>query len=254
MINHAHFENNQAVLGGGLFALGELSCADSEFVGNSAGSGGGLYTVHSVFLTNTVFFSNVGSYSGGGIDLDNWFPEDPAGRIVNSLLIDNDAGEYGAGIIIAGASATRPVDILHTTIADRQENSGQAIAIFNGVVGITDTIITSHTIGISRTNGIVYADYNLFFGNGINTVGTMSGGSHDVSGDPRFVDIVNDDYHLGPDSAAIDEGVFAGVTIDLDGHSRLPDYGGLRVDIGAYEAEYQGVVYHTYLPVTFKNQ
>ena len=78
--------------------------------------------------------------------------------------------------------------------------------------------------------------------------------TNNVEGNPKFADALQHDYHLISGSAAIDAGVFAGVTTDLDGHSRLPDYGGLRVDIGAYEAEYQGVVYHAYLPITFKNQ
>lgn len=53
-------------------------------------------------------------------------------------------------------------------------------------------------------------------------------GTNPLDGDPRFVDPAGGDYHLGAGSAAIDVGVDAGVTIDIDGDPRplgLPDIG-----------------------------
>jgi len=50
---------------------------------------------------------------------------------------------------------------------------------------LTNTVIASHTIGISST-GTVLGDYNLFFGNWTNRVGTFTAGAHDVYGDPAF--------------------------------------------------------------------
>ena len=84
-----------------------------------------------------------------------------------------------------------------------------------------------------RGGGTAYENYNLFYVNGTNHVGSTGGTNDVVSGDPRFVDPSGDDYHLGAGSAAIDVGVDVGVTSDLDGDPR-PRGGGF--DIGAYEA------------------
>src|SRR5690606_42011860 len=68
------------------------------------------------------------------------------------------------------------------------------------------SIVASHTVGLSNTGGLVSQDYNLFFGNGSDLLGTVSGGAHSASGAPRFRAPAQDDYHLGPDSAAVDIG------------------------------------------------
>ncbi len=62
--------------------------------------------------------------------------------------------------------------------------------------------------------------------------GTIIIGTVNVWGDPAFVDPDAGDYHLGPGSAAIDAGVNAGVTTDIDGNPR-PHGGGF--DLGADE-------------------
>ena len=62
--------------------------------------------------------------------------------------------------------------------------------------------------------------FNLLFGNGIDTQGLMTGAANNIAGDPRFVNVAVDDYHLGAGSAAIDTGTDASVTIDFDGEAR----------------------------------
>ena len=103
----------------------------------------------------------------------------------------------------------------------------------------------SHTIAISNTGGTVYEDYNLFFGNITNTTGVTSGG-HSLIGDPRFVDPLNDNYHLRFGSPAIDHGIDADVYTDLDGDPRPIGSG---FDIGAYEFQ---LIKRVYLPVILK--
>ncbi len=112
---------------------------------------------------------------------------------------------------------TGTLQILHTTVAAPQLSNGDAIRIDSGNVTIKDTIVTSHAIGVSRFGGSVLEDYNLFFGNSLNKFGTMSGGTHDVSGDPKFLNPGADNYHLGLTSAAIDVGTDVGVSTDIDG-------------------------------------
>ena len=100
---------------------------------------------------------------------------------------------------------------------------------------MTNTIVVSHSIGISVTAGSTATlQATLWHGNTTNAGGggTVLTGTVNVYGDPAFRDPTRGDYHLTPASAAIDQGVDAGVTTDLDGLPR--PFGGW--DIGAYEA------------------
>jgi len=74
---------------------------------------------------------------------------------------------------------------------------------------------------------------NLVWGNFTNYAGETAVDESDLSGDPLFTDIANDDFHLRPGSPAIDAGTdSAGTEVDFDGASRPR---GAEVDIGAYE-------------------
>ena len=57
--------------------------------------------------------------------------------------------------------------------------------------------------------------------------GTILTGSVNVRGDPDFVDLDGRDYHIGASSAAVNEGVDAGVTTDIDGDAR-PDWAAIQ--------------------------
>ena len=67
--------------------------------------------------------------------------------------------------------------------------------------------------------------------------------ANDCSGDPAFD---TDGYHLTSSSAAIDAGVDAGVTTDIDGDARPR---GAGYDIGADEFGQ----WYVYLPLVMKN-
>jgi hypothetical protein len=130
------------------------------------------------------------------------------------------------------------VNLLHDTLADTSLNPGQAIAVFGGSVGITDTIIVNHSTAIRQSGGAVVEDYNLFFGNTFNKVGTVTSGGHSLSGNPAFVNAAADNYHLGLASAAIDAGINAGIGVDFDGDPRPL---GAGFDIGFDEANVRKV-------------
>ena len=75
--------------------------------------------------------------------------------------------------------------------------------------------------------------------------GSIFTGTVNVWGDPAFVDPEAGDYHIGPDSAAIDAGVESGVTVDIDGEPRPAGRG---YDIGADESSWR----HLYLPLVLR--
>jgi hypothetical protein len=94
----------------------------------------------------------------------------------------------------------------------------------------------------------MYEDYNLFFGNGTNTLGSgLTSGGHSLAGNPKFVNPAAGDYHLSAGSAAINAGVDAGVYTDYDGQPR-PLGGGF--DIGF--DEYINLPNRLYLPAVLR--
>ena len=227
--------------GGGAFALSTTTIIGGRFERNRCTeiavfdcTGGGLVTWDTLYLTGTKFIENE-AVLGGGLDHDGneaW--------LTNALFVGNTANT-GAGLRVKNGN----VRVVHSTIVDQEQNPSQAVFIQAGGVGITNTILANHAIGIQQGGGVVFEDYNLYFNTSATTAGTVASGGHSLTGDPKFVDTANNDYHLGVDSAAIDQGVDAGVMFDLDGNPRPLRQG---FDIGVYEAPAD-----IYLPLVLKN-
>ena len=250
-ISGGHFEHNLVnTTGGGLIVEGDLTAKDTKFIDNQATTqgggvtaaadvmltgghfennrvqmfGGGLYSLGNTIISETNFISNTATF-GGGI----YHTGSNSGRIVNVLLGRNKASGSGAGISL---DSTGTAEILHTTIVDTNSNSGEAIAIANSTVGITNTLIVNYAIGISYTSGAVFEDYNLFFNTPITKTVSVDSGGHSLIGDPRFIAPSSDNYQLGTNSAAIDKGVNVGVDKDIANTIRPQGNG---FDIGAFE-------------------
>jgi uncharacterized repeat protein (TIGR01451 family) len=106
-------------------------------------------------------------------------------------------------------------------------------------VTLTNTILVSHSVGISvDLDSSAYLEGTLWgsgeWANETDWVGPVYPGTVNIWGDPAFLAPDTGDYHLGPGSEAIDAGVDAGVTVDFDGEPRpLPPDG--DYDIGADE-------------------
>jgi predicted outer membrane repeat protein len=212
-LDRVNLASNQSGRGGAVFISGTITISDSQFVNNFANSGGGLY------------------HAAGD------------GRIVNSLFARNAASSnVGMALYLA---PTGTLQVLFTTIAAPTLMSGEAVRITFGNVEIQDTIVTSHTTGLSRFGGTVFQDYNLLFGNTSPTFGVISGGTHNTNGDPGFLNPTADDYHIELGSAAVDAGVDVGVHADIDGQSRPQ---GAGFDVGYDEIALFGV----YLPVVIR--
>ena len=96
---------------------------------------------------------------------------------------------------------------------------------------MTNTILVSHTVGISATSSAAATLEGTLWGdgawaNGTDTLGSnISTGTVDFHGDPAFVPGGN--YRIGPGSDARNAGVPAGIATDIDGERRLsaPDLG-----------------------------
>lgn len=211
-LTDSEFINNSAAgLGGGAASIGSTIVTGGRFEGNVGNSGGGLYVNFSLVLTGTQFLRNQAN-NGGGL-FDGGTSND---RLLNALFAGNTVTNTGAALYLGSSGSTA---LLHTTIADTSLNPKAAIAVVNGSIGVTNTIIASHTFGISQTAGTVFEDYNLFFDT-LPANGSVGSGGHSLSGNPRFIAPGSDDYHLSAGSSALNE-AFPGLsTIDFEGDAR----------------------------------
>jgi len=242
ILNDNFFTNNDAVAyGGGVYVQNSQAVAFTAnlFTDNSVvGDGGGGYILFSddvTFTANTIL-SNT--------DTGVCFYGCEDALLDNNVIADNEGG-----VSITGHT-TR---LRHNTIA---RNGALGVSVWgywdgDGTAILTDTILVSHTVGLTVTAGNTATLEATLWGDGAwaNTTdwggaGYITTGTVNVRGNPAFVDPDNGDYHIGSGSAAIDAGVDAGVLTDIDGDTRPI---GLGFDIGADEARLR-----VYLPLVLR--
>jgi uncharacterized repeat protein (TIGR01451 family) len=250
------FSNTAGYEGGGVLVSRSYiyygSPTDARLVGNTVSGnraesyGGGLLLR---YLRPTLkcnrFISNTAD-KGGGIFL----APHSGGTFSNTIVADNRAGTAGSGLY----SLTSSPSLHHATVARNRGGDGSGILISWEIIGdvipitrvdLVNVIVASQTVGITMTSGITHPSIDtgdttldgvLWFDNGANIggMGTISI-THAYTGNPDFVDPAGGDYHIGPDSAAIDRGVDAGLVTDADGDPRPIGSG---YDIGADEYPY----------------
>ena len=218
--------NNYAGLNGGAVALnGALYISGSTFINNTAGVNGGALSVGDVLSVTRSSFTGNTAANGGAISFVGADAE-----VVNSLFARNSASTNGDAFFVQSAGATR---LLHNTIASPTLASGAAIYVDTGDVDLINTIVASHTIGVSNTNGTVNASHDLLFANTTNLSGTINSSNLITTCNaPYFANPAADDYRITNGSAAINAGTNANVNVDFDGNTRPLDGG---FDVGYAE-------------------
>ena len=272
-VDHSLIERNVAVEVGGMYVASTLVMTQTDVLSNTATgggvtaggagiySGGGATTISSLFMNNaerdavhkggalyvaagvlasygTRFINNIATsggaiYQGGSADA----------YITNTLLARNTATSGNGMALYLNMGGT--ANVVHTTIATPTFAAGNAIYVDAGSFSSTNTILINHATGIVKeTSGSVQEDYNLFFGNTKNfthtgAIAVVSPGNT-LIGDPAFVNMNTDDYHLRDTSLAIERGYTqTGVFVDFEGTGRPQKLG---PDIGFDETAYPIVV------------
>jgi len=237
--------SNTAYYGGGLCLHGSAATLNDNAISSNTAytSGGGLYLGDSAAtLSGNTVLSNTATYSGGGLYLQY-----SDATLTNNVIADNQADSAGSGLYIKGSSP----HLLHTTIARNGLASlttggdGSGVYVVAGewgnysAVALTNTILVSHTVGITVAAGNTATLEATLWGTGTwanltdwGGKGAIFTGTINLWGDPDFVDPDAGDYHIGPGSAARDMGTPAGVTADIDGDPRPMGHG---YDVGADE-------------------
>jgi hypothetical protein len=253
--------NNVALYyGGGVYVdSGTPVITANTVLSNSAAyGGGGLFLAEParVTLHDNRIAQNQANY-GGGFDADRAIVTATGNVIVHnqasSALVLSGPGSrlLAANNVLANNSGTAfnfmhtHADLVHNTIVG---NKGHAVsASYTATITLTNNIIANHATSsiITWTSGaIASASNNLFWDNRADPIT----GTNAVLDDPRFVNPMAGDYHIGPGSAAIAAGVNAGVTIDMDGDSR-PAPTGTHPDLGADEIAQR----YAYLPLVLRD-
>lgn len=229
--NHIH-DNASTLSGGGVYiaTCKNLGLSRNIIHGNTSGDGGGLYCSNATAaqISGNQVYDNTGP-NGGGIYLyggaDLW--------LANNLIWGNQATVRGAGILANRTSAR----LLHSTIA-RNHGTGDGVSLYAGAtLTLANTILVSHTTGIWVPAGCTATLEATLWGTGTwaNTTdwlvgGTLLTGTLNSWAGPGFVDPEFHDYHILPDSAAVDAGIIVGVRDDIDGEVRDWCYPDLGVD------------------------
>jgi len=232
--------SNTARWGGGLYLReNDASLSGNTITANTADvDGGGLYLWKSDgMLSGNTITTNTASHDGGGLYL-----RESNATLTNTILADNQADIAGSGLYIQ-SSLPR---LLHTTIVRNTGGDGSGIYVTDdeenySTVALINTILVNHMVGVTVTAGNTvtleatlwgkdtWANVTDWDGAGTVVTGTPA---HNTWGDPAFVAPNAGDYHIGADSAALDAGVDAGVTTDVDGDPRPI---GASHDVGADE-------------------
>lgn len=218
-------QTNDSGSGGAIWATARLTVDGGRFVENRSATSGGAITALGATITTITgaqFISNRSLILGGGLTRAGG----PA-QITNSLFAGNASQDPGYAIRALSAS---PVNIIHTTIVSPTLATGIAVYSDNGTIAVTNSILANHASAIGQSGAAVISeDYNLFFDNTTNLLGTIDSGGHSFTADPAFVDAAGGDYHLRSTSPALNVGTNAGITTDFEGEPRP---GGNGFDLG----------------------
>jgi fibronectin-binding autotransporter adhesin len=253
IVGNTAFGGGGVLLAGGSGILQEFGAAKfswNTISSNSAWYGGGLDLVFSTAVLSSNLVSNNtarlcggcsdGEGFGGGLLVD----QESDVTLINNVIVDNQADVSGSGLYVSGSSPR----LLHNTIARNSGGDGSGIHVIDrfgvfSTVSLTNTILVSHSVGITVTaNNTATLESTLWgsgaWANGVNTSGAGTiNATNNYVGAPAFVDPNSGNYHIGPTSTAIDKGINAGVTSDIDGEIRPQ---GSAPDLGADETAGSG--------------
>jgi hypothetical protein len=257
--------------GGGLYladvdATSSVTMSNSVIEGNTAsGDYGGMYanSAGDVIVQTTAISDNVAEGCGGGLGLDgngmyvlqrNQILENNAGGWCGDGLLVNGledvwsennliAGNGGSGIYLVDAE----IESANDTIAHNQEYGVVMTGTVPSLTELTGCIVWGQSTSLWRSSNVTfdfevdYCDIQLGWPSGM----------ENIAESPRFVDAAAGDYHLQPNSPALnrlDPAAIYVPTVDLDGNARPYPAGG-KADMGCYEAPWESV----YLPLVLRD-
>jgi len=265
------FQGNAAGHDGGGITLAAsiralVTISQTDFFSNTVGvQSGGMYVRLAangeiLHMDSVRFQNNQAASLSAALFIDAAGNVTPAARLANLLFSDNSltsADAEDAIVNIDGAFASLNVEMDHITAADNsastflyaqpshKPNTTLTVTVKNALI----SFFTNAYAAAETGDGEVVLQHDNTLTQYVTHLHQNAGGAptfianNPLTGDPKL----DATYHLRPGSAAIDAGVDAGVTTDIDGDVRPQ---GAAPDIGADE-------YHlhvTYLPSGLRNK
>lgn len=216
--DQSKISNNQAINGGGVYALGGVSAApvftlqNSESYGNDVTSvGGSLYASNSLVNINHASIHDNSSSSFGAA----FYVSSSIGSLLNSVLHDNISPSNVYRVFDSQLTVKESTVVNFTTPTAFLVHGSSQLDVENSIIsGFTNAVD-----GIAANS----ASCNL---DGTGTLGAIDS--------PLFVDAANYDYHLQATSPAINK-CATGSVDDLDASPRPVGSGATPYDMGAFE-------------------
>jgi len=253
-ISRSTFSNNYCLgLGGGIGLDqpdGTVMIEETEFSGNTGFYNGGAiganltYSSETALYVNRANLDNNNAKTGACIYLRKW-SSNKSNAYLNNLILSNNtssaSGNENSLIYIADGSDDIDVSVNHVTASNNSAtsflfaddpDSGEttSVTVNNTIIDV----LTNAFVGSETTGGDVVISYNNILLNCVlNTEVTETGlpvfnAGETITGNP----LLDATYHLKPGSPAINAGMDAGITTDIDGDARPKGSG---YDIGADE-------------------
>jgi len=259
-------------VGGGIFINTTDTSAYGVYIrnctvrNNYASYGGGISAAKQFKIYNCKIYSNHADANGGGIVIST------SGNIYNSYIVNNSAGGYGGGIYLGGSiGAPKAINcvianneclhdagayqskgsLINCTIVNNKGDYGVDSSCYNSIIWgndagqisniagsennlVQDFTTTGTNMGISNTNdGAVFGENYPRF-----TKPTSFTGN--ATNQTELDEILNADWSINPQSAAIDFGdnslyptIADTPTVDIIGNNRTIN---TTIDAGAYES------------------
>ncbi|HTR44031.1 MAG TPA: PKD domain-containing protein, partial [Pseudomonadales bacterium] len=218
---------------GGVWQSTLKNCTLSGNLAYSGGGASGSTLMDCTITNNSAHTDAYGSEaSGGGVD---------SSTLDHCVLANNAADESGGGAsgstlnncLITGNSSVYAGAVVGCTLNNCTVAGNFGAGAYNGEGGGGPDNSTLNNCIVYYNTPPRQPDYN----DNTFTYCCLSpdpGGTGDITNEPAFVDLANNDFHLQSTSPCINAGnnAYVNSTTDFDGNSRIQ---GGTVDIGAYE-------------------
>jgi hypothetical protein len=250
----AFIANRASTHGGGLSIFhsdGLVLVEATDFISNTATEGGAIRTSLGKGLSfdRLRLQGNRASSYGAAFYFEDVRSDNPIG--CSNLIL---SGNSGPTLVYISDPRTAAISMAHLTVADNPSptflwaESGGGYAL---TVALTNTLIVSATSAFAgdQTTGTLVIRHTNTLTRNVTTLHQVVAGAptfvaiNPLGGDPKL----DATYHLQAGSAAINAGVDAGVTTDIDGDPRPS---GSLPDVGADEYR----LLFAYLPLVLRNQ
>jgi len=248
-ITGGKINNNQAIGGNGNGTKnGKGGATGGGLMSGGTGTGGPNLTLNELEIIGNLAQGGLAANASGGA----LYFQAAGGFTGNNLIIANNtitpgSGGVGTGgAIEVGSNVARSLTLNYSTIANNKVTLpavGNIISIFGSPTTFyfKDSIIANHTdkpaaAFLGGSGHSVVVNRSLWYNNAepkfSGSGGTVVINSPVTTGNPAFVNIAGNNFHISGSSAAIDKSTVGTVSKDIDGDTRP---GGSAYDVGADE-------------------